>query len=196
MLTPTEIRSGLHGAVRLLLMDRSGLKSFDFSADGFYRSFLVFLLLLVPLITATATDISLTTSTDPVHYTVSEPIVHVVQMAAYLSSWIVFPAVLALLVRPLGLEARFTAMIVTRNWSSAIGILAYFVPMLLYLVGVLSVEDVSLALLSAFMFNLVYGVIVYRLASDAPVGIAIAIAVLDIAITIVIGTMLDRLITA
>jgi uncharacterized membrane protein len=104
--------------------------------------------------------------------------------------------VLGVLVRPLGLEARYSALIVTRNWSSAIGILAYFIPMLLYLFGALSVEDVSLALMSAFLFNLVYGVIVYRLASDAPVGVAIAFAVLDITVTIVIGTTLDRLITA
>lgn len=196
MLTPAEIRSGFYGAYRLLLLDRSGLKWFDFSADGFYRSFLVFLLLLVPLITATATDISLTATTDPNRFAAPVPVIYVVQMASYITGWVAFPTVLALIARPMGLEARYTALIVTRNWSSAIGILAYFVPMLLYLAGVLSLEDISLALMSAFLFNFVYAVMVFRQAGDAPIGLAIGLAVLDIAATILIGTVLERLITA
>ncbi|WP_407048544.1 hypothetical protein [Methyloraptor flagellatus] len=194
MFTPGEIRAGLIGSWQLLKGDPRGMTYFDTSIEGFFRSFWVFVLLLVPFAISIGGEYKMEIAkfADPRGFPTIFYIV--MQAIAYLVMWFAFPAVLALLARPLGIAERYVPYIVARNWTSTIGTLVYLVPTLLFLADLLSMKALSGHLLFALLFNLYYSFVVTRIAAGTPIGFSIGLVMLDFVLTLLVNTVVERLI--
>ena len=108
----TEVQTAVGGALRLAVGDRSGLKFFDASIDGFWRSFRaglicypLYLLLVSFRVTAAQWEMS---GFAPVLF---------VETIAYVISWVAYPLLILPVSRQLGREDRFLSFMVAYNWS-------------------------------------------------------------------------------
>ena len=117
------------------------------------------------------------------------------QVGAFVVGWFAYPLLIAAIADWIGLSKRFVPFIVARNWSAVIGIVPYFVPMLLFLAGAISLDTLGALTLLALAFNIYYAYLVARLAGGANMATAIGLVILDVALTLLIGASADRLIT-
>lgn len=194
MFTPDEIRAGLIGSWRLLKGDARGMTCFDTSIEGFFRSFWVFALLLVPYAISIAGDYKMQAvrAADPAQFPAGLFLVS--EIAGYVLTWFAFPVVLALIARPLGIANRYVPYIVARNWTAPLGTAVYVVPVLLYLFDLVSTRALSGYLLFALLFNLYYSFVVTRIATGAPVAFSAGLVTLDVVLSLLVNALVDRII--
>jgi len=103
-----EIASALNGAIRLMKFDVTGRDYFNYTAEGFWRSFLAAILALPIFLALTF-----------VHFWSFEgPIFQEVQLAVlrYATGWLVYPLVVLVLAKVLNRTANYVAYIITINW--------------------------------------------------------------------------------
>ena len=108
----TEVQTAVGGALRLAVGDRGGLKFFDPTIDGFWRSFRAalicypFYLMLVGFrVTAAQWEMS-----------GFAPIL-IIETIAYVVTWAAFPLLILPVSRQLGRGDRFLPFMVAYNWS-------------------------------------------------------------------------------
>ena len=108
----TEVQTAVGGALRLAVGDRRGLKFFDTSIDGFWRSFRagmicypLYLLLVSFRVTAAQWEMSGVVT------------ILVVETIAFVISWVAYPLLILPVSRHLGREGRFLSFMVAYNWS-------------------------------------------------------------------------------
>ena len=109
-----EISASIYGAWRLALVDRSGMKWFNHSIEGFWRSF--FVAFLVAPLFALAVAFQLIGSTA--EFDLSDRIV--AELFSYALSWILFPLIVLLVCRLMGLTDFYVSYIIVFNWSHVI----------------------------------------------------------------------------
>ena len=107
-----EVQTAVGGALRLAIGDRRGLKFFDASIDGFWRSFRaglicypLYLLLVSFRVTAAQWEMSGVVT------------ILVVETIAFVISWVAYPLLILPVSRQLGREGRFLSFMVAYNWS-------------------------------------------------------------------------------
>ncbi len=195
MFTALEIQNALTASWRLLRNRSDGLHLYDTSIEGFWRSFGV-LVLLVPfygmiliaqrkfLIEGTDLDVN----TFPM-----SGFVFWISLGVVLD-WILFPIIMALLARPMGLSNRYVIFIVARNWVSLIAIQAFVIPAALYALGILPMIALPLLNLIAIVFVLRYYYIVARETLLTPISVSIGIVILNFALGVVIDQLCLRMI--
>jgi hypothetical protein len=118
MISPSA-SSALTGAVEFFLGRRDGLKRFDFSLDGFWRSFGAILYVL-PFF---AVSIAVEHRLRPPEMMVAGPsdIVFVLTRLLDLGlDWVMMPLILAAFARNLGIARTYASYIVVRNWASVV----------------------------------------------------------------------------
>jgi hypothetical protein len=196
MITPDEIRSGVVGTLHLFRGDAGGMRYFDVSTDGFFRSFGVFLLLLVPFVVAIAAQRLMILSGPGWSEPADFPLLSyfLAQLAAFGAVWVGFPLTVAAMAKPLGLAKTFVPFIVARNWSSLIAVLPFVVINVLYLVGLIDGETVSGLYLFALGFNLYISYQVTRFSAKTPMGMTFGLVALEFALTVLFGILADRLV--
>lgn len=194
MLTGEEIRRSFFAAWALFKGQSEGMRDFDLSVTGFWRSFLVFFLLLPPLLLSVLAERKLILEegtritsdyTDGVYFTS--------QFIGGAVDWILLPAILLAIARPLGIERGYVPFIIARNWSALVAAIPYALPALLYLAGVLSAALMIFLTFIAMMVVLRYRFMIARIALDAPVGLAIGIVALDFLLSVLIGVSMSRI---
>jgi hypothetical protein len=107
-----EVQMAVGGALRLAVGDRRGLKFFDASIDGFWRSFRAGLIcypLYLLLVGFRVTDAQWEMSGVA-------PVV-VVETIAYVISWVGFPLLIMPVSRQFGRGDRFLPFMVAYNWA-------------------------------------------------------------------------------
>jgi hypothetical protein len=182
MFSVNEIRENLAGAWRVMNGDFNGLAQLDTTIEGFWRSFGA-IVLLIPVFTLLvlanrqiAADLNLTGGILPVP---AEALMRLIE-------WLLFPGLLALIARPIGLAGQYVPFIVARNWSSIIVTSFLVIPLLAYLGGSISVQ-----VLKPF-FNImliVSGYFAYRVARTTmavPPALAVAIVMADFGVSFMI----------
>lgn len=195
LLSFDEIRAGVVGSWRVLRGDPQGMRCFDCSVDGFWRSFGVFVPLLLPVLVNIAAQRRLhliRTGMDPRDF--PDVVFVILQIGGFGVAWFGFPLLLAAVAGPLGIAPRFSPLVVVRNWASLIGIVPYFVATILFAAGLLTPQGLGLMSLGAFVFNVFLSYRVARLAAGAPPGLASGLVALDFVFTILIATVADRLV--
>jgi hypothetical protein len=134
-----EIRAALDGSWLLLRNRPEGMAFFDQSIHGFWRSFLVILLLVPAFLVSGAAEKRFYFLENLYHPDAFPNEAFWFAQAAGLGlDWVALPLVLAALAVPIGISRRYVPFIVARNWTSLLASVPYLVTYLLFLLGILS----------------------------------------------------------
>ncbi len=126
-----------------------GLRKLDLTIDGFWASFgAVVLILPVALVALASERVALQVTGGDVAALTGGYVV--LRLIAVIVDWLAFPAILALLSRPMGIAARFVPYIVARNWAAVLIAAMFAVPHLFHALGVLPTGMLPFALLILF----------------------------------------------
>lgn len=173
MITAREASAALFGAFRLARFDGAGLRFFDDSLGGFWRSFYAAVLAAPFYAVLVYADFSGDPAeTDLFRY-------WLVQAVGYGVGWVIFPLVMVGISRLLDREARYLRYMVAYNWSAVVQA-ALFTPF--GVISGFSGPEVGLATFPAIVavgYVLVYAWFVAREALGITAFQAVAIVALD-----------------
>ncbi|MBO6890404.1 MAG: hypothetical protein JJ866_00560 [Roseibium sp.] len=193
MISLTEIRAALDGSWLLLLNRPEGLRYFDQSIQGFWRSFQVIILLVPVILVGGVAEKQLYSMTGAYQ---SEPFTDSAFWSAHFMAsgvaWVAFPALVALLAGPVGISHRFVPFIVTWNWSSLLATVPMLVSCLLYLLRIVSTEIFVLLHFASYAALLWFYYRVARNALQSTISLAIGVVVLDVLLSVVIAELIGR----
>ncbi len=177
-----EIRHYFEGAWRLARGDTGGMAHFDFSVDGFWRSFWA-LVIVAPGYAVIVAD-QYSRQGEPVPFWPTL----IGESLSYLLRWATLPLVAILLTRFFGVAGRYVPLIVVLNWSSLVQLVVLLVPIALSVL--LSAEATWLLLFVATGLVLFYQGFVIKTALDCPVGIAVAFLAADLIVAMFLNSAL------
>lgn len=194
MFQPDEIARSAGGAWALFKGDPQGIRRFDTSFEGFWRSFGVILLIIPALGVVLAAhrieilETSLYTNEDfPAgRYLLSS-------LVSIGIDWVDYPILLALLARPLQLQKTYVPLIVALNWAQVVAVVPMTIPSLLSVFGVIDAETRAVLDLVAFGIVLRYQFMVTRFATGAPTGFAIGLVALDVIGSVIVQVLVGNL---
>lgn len=188
MLTADEISRSTGGAWALFKGDPQGLRSFDVSIDGFWRSFGVIALLLPAIGILIASERMFLMNQLPVN-DVTFPSGAFVwsRLIGFAVGWVDYPIVLALLAVPLGIAKRYVPLVVALNWTSLIAAIPITLPHLLHVLGLAGDEMTSFLSLFALGAVLRYQYVVTRVATGAQIGFCVGLVALDFVLSLAVG---------
>lgn len=194
MLTSQEIRRSVAGAWALFKGQAEGMRAFDLTIEGFWRSFLVFFLLLPPFAISVLAEQKLSIEhLKDFAQTTSDGLYFLVQLLGFSTDWVLMPALLAAFARTLDIEKTYLPFIIARNWSSLIAVIPYTVPAALYLLGVISSGSMIFLSLVAMAVILRYRYMIARIALETSGALAVGIVALDFILSLLIGSAISRL---
>lgn len=103
-----EIVNALYGAIRLMKFDVAGRSYFNYTVEGFWRSFVAAILAFPIFLALTFVHV----------WSFEGPIFQEVQLVVlrYATGWLVYPLVVLVLVKVLNRTANYVAYIITINW--------------------------------------------------------------------------------
>ncbi|HTT81564.1 MAG TPA: hypothetical protein VMF86_18000 [Stellaceae bacterium] len=180
----SEVRLALGGALRLAIGDRRGLRCFDASIDGFWRSFRAAAICYPLYLFLLALRISHAQWQQSGVATIL-----VVETIDYVVSWVIFPLVILPLCGWLRRDDRFLAFMVAYNWSQVPQTALFAVIGIDGLTGLLSPGSLPGAEFVAALATMVYEWYIARVA----LAVGAAPAVLIVVIDLLLGTTLARL---
>ncbi len=190
-----EIVRAFQGSWALFQRREEGLRAFDLTVEGFWRSFGVAVLLIPPLIITSFAERALLlreVGIEPGQF--AEGSFWLLQGLGFVVDWLLTPVVLALLARPFGFSSTYVPFVVVRNWTSLLAVCPYLVPAILYLLGIISGGIMVFLTLLAMLTVLYYRFIVVRMALRTSLGLSIGIVLLDFLLSILIGQCLAQII--
>lgn len=166
-----EILHSLQGAARLARLDPAGLEHFDFSADGFWRSF------LAPALGAPIYFLLLTfgNAIAPEGGAVNPA----VELLGYFVTWFGFLAIMIPLTRSAGLGGRYSAFVVTYNWCQLFVLLIMLPIMALAATGFLPTIVAGPLIVGITFAALAFLWFIARTALGATAFFAIEVVLLD-----------------
>lgn len=193
MPTREEIGRSLTGAWQLFLNRPEGMRLFDLSVEGFWRSFRAIWLVLPAYALAAAAQYE-QYLTDSVPDDVPSGLAYTVDKAIALGlDWIALPIILALVAGRLGIARTYPAYVVARNWTAVIGALPFGIIAILSLSGIADNALTGLLWVAALGVLLRYNFIVARRALGVTIGFAVALVVADFVLSLLIATGIDSL---
>jgi hypothetical protein len=147
MIRAAHVATALYGAFRLALFDKEGLRYFEATVDGFWRSFFAAILvapLYAVMMALRAAEIDAGTSGL------------ILDGLAYVVNWLAFPVVMLSMVRVLDREGRYLGYIVAYNWAAVLQNAVYLPIAILILTGILPTEAGGFLSLLALGWVLLY----------------------------------------
>ncbi|GAB4525286.1 MAG: hypothetical protein Tsb0019_27290 [Roseibium sp.] len=185
-----EIRAALDGSWLLLRNRPEGMAFFDQSIQGFWRSFLVILLLVPAFLVSGAAEKRFYFLENLYHPDAFPDEAFWFAQAVGLGiDWVALPLVLAALAVPIGISRRYVPFIVARNWTSLLASVPYLVTYLLFLLGIISPGVTVLLSLTCLLVVIWYRYLVTRIALQASISVSIGVVVLDVLLTLVISQL-------
>jgi hypothetical protein len=180
-----EVYRSLYGALRLAFLDPSGLAHFNFSIEGFWRSFFAAVLVAPGFAILIAQKLLTRPETFDPGWAM------LVQLVAYGLSWAAFPLAAVVLTRLLGLGHNYIPLIVSLNWAAVLQVVAFLTAVLvgLALPGVL--EGLMMLLVTGGI--LFYQWFITRNALQTSGGIALMMVLVDLVLNSTISISADRL---
>ena len=177
-----DILAALYGAYRLARFDVSGLKYFDASNAGFWRSFFAAVLIAPFYFALLNLRFAELSEVPAIRF-------FALEFIAYVIAWVAFPLIMASLVREIGREVNYVRFIVAYNWSAVLQN-GLFLPIeFLVLAGVLPVDAANLLGLMAIAVIVVYIWFVTRTALDVTGAMAAGIVGVDFILSVLINTI-------
>ncbi|WP_119461216.1 hypothetical protein [Rhodospirillaceae bacterium SYSU D60014] len=189
MLTAGETAVALTGIWRLAHFDPQGMAYFDRSLEGFWRSFRV-AVFIAPFY---ALLLALHFMDMPVQ--AGWPRLFLVEGIAYVISWTAFPLAMVYVSRSLDRETEYLGFIIAYNWSAVLQIAVYLPVTLLTSDGVLPTGLDRLVGIFASLLLLAIAWFIVKTALRINGLAAIGIVALDIAISLLITSTTDGMLT-
>lgn len=189
-----ESMRGLKGAWRLFLGNPDGMRWFDTSFGGFWRSFLAILFVMPIYIPYVLAERRLLIETSGLHealYPMESFLV--VRTIALVIDWIAFPILFAIVAKPLGLESRFVPFIIAHNWAGVIAAMPLVIPAILLGAGMLDQGIAAILVVITLAIVLRYFYMVVRIVLKVPVGTAVGLVMADFLLSLVIGEFFGRI---
>lgn len=183
MLSRTEIAHGVSGAWRLMWGDGGGLYMLDRTREGFWRSFRV-MLLVAPLQVFCLLIVYERTQTMA-----SGSLIILVEALRYVIEWTAFPVALLEIARISGWRSRYIGAVVAMNWAS--------VPVIILSTMRLAIGEVVPSWLGGALGLILMVFFIYwltrilREALSLSVGHAVALALLNLWISILLEIVVD-----
>jgi hypothetical protein len=180
-----EVLESLYGACRLAFLDRSGMKHFNLSFEGFWRSFFAAVIVAPAFALLIAEELSARPGSFDLGWAT------LVQILAYVLSWAAFPLAAVVLTQLLGLSRNYVPLIVALNWATVLQVGAFLAAVVLGLA--IPVVDGLLPMLmtGAALF---YQWFVTRAALETSGGIALMLVLVDLVLNTAISVSADHLI--
>jgi len=180
-----ETLRALYGTWRIARGDANGLTFFDFSLNGFWRSFLAAIIVFPAFAFLRWHDLLDAPENFPAGRYMT------VEVIAYVIKWLAFPVLMYQVIPMLGRTERYIGFITVYNWSSVLQMAVYLVALLL---GVLfPMLGSGGFVMVAVLAMLVYGVYIARLTLSVPIATASAIVMADFLLSMVITSVGIRL---
>jgi hypothetical protein len=181
MLSLAEIGPAIYGAWRLAWFDPNGMRYFDQSLNGFWRSFRVAILAAPFTALLIALDLS--------HEKLGGGWFRVLagESIAYVIGWVAFPLLAYYLTEAIDRRGQYLGFIVAYNWSTLIQLAVILPAALIAQSGILPVGLAVILTLAAYAAILVYEWFVVRT--------ALALSVLGAAGVVLIDFVLSWLIS-
>ncbi len=189
ILTADEVIRSLRGSLRLFRCEPEGLRAFDTSVEGCWRSFAA-ILLATPALVITLADARLDAGLFlPGTGLLDDGYLVARETLLYLGEWIAFPLLMIGFVRVMNLEARYAGYLVAYNWSVAFAAGMFAFPKLMHVLG-LATEDLATFYTVPFAIFLIhYRWFLARAALGASSGLAALVVALDLATMALVRTV-------
>jgi hypothetical protein len=155
IVTADEVNRSFKGAIHLLNSRSEGLKSFDMSERGFWRSFAAIWLTLPAYIISLAIA-RMRLGAVPDGALLDNLWVDAVVALGHVGGYIALPLAMVFVARSFRLSSRYVPFVIVTNWISVIGLLVLSVPAMLLLLGWATPSLASL-------FSLAFAVILVRI---------------------------------
>jgi hypothetical protein len=183
VLTISEISHSLYGAWRLAHFDAGGLRYFDRSVEGFWRSFRVAVLAAPLWIVIVGVNLpQMHASADWTRLVISETL-------GYIVVWVAYPLAAFYLTRLVGRQGEYVGLIVALNWASLLQLALQAPASVLANSGLLSSGAGMAVVLAAELACLIYEWFITRAALNLS-GIA---AVGFVLVDFVIGDLVNQI---
>ena len=177
------VNRSLDAAFDLVMRDRRAWDKFDLTVEGFYRSFAAFLIVLPMNIVADLISVQVTADErirqgkEAVEqaYGVGDALFSTVALAV---QWTIFPLVMILVLRFLGLAHRYAPLIIAHNWGTIVVYLFNMPAFLLFAAGIISADDAIGLNLITLVLTLYYRYYTAETALDAGWSVAASTALL------------------
>jgi len=194
MLTYSEIRSALTGSFLLAKRDERGLQFFDVTIDGFWRSFLVVVLIAPFYVLYAMQEIEIA---HEINVQGSVPAANAGFVAARISllvlEWVIFPVAMIFITRLLGLWPRYIPYITIYNWSSLFISLALAPPVVLFFSGIISAQMTATINLFTVLFILYFRWYIAKKVLETATATAVLIVAFDLVFSLLIQGLFSRL---
>ncbi len=188
IVTADEVNRSFKGTLDLLHSRSEGLKSFDMSERGFWRSFAAILLTLPAYIISLAIE-RMRIGAVPNGSLLDNLWVDAVVALGHVGGYIALPLAMIFIARRFGLTNRYAPFVIVTNWISVIALLVLSVPTMLLLLGWATPP-------LAGLFSLAFAVILVRMqwfATKATLGLssipALGIVLFGILLNSGVGTL-------
>lgn len=191
MINPST-SSALIGALEFFLGRREGLRRFDFSVDGFWRSFGAILYMLPFFAISVAVEHRL----RPEDVTIAGPTDGIFILSRGLDlllDWTAMPVLLAIFAKRLGIARRYASYIVVRNWASVIMAAPQALIALLAGLGLVPIEFAAIASLAVIGVMLRYHYQIVGATLGGPPAFRVGLVGADLALSLILSGIFSRL---
>lgn len=186
MLTSREVVASLYGAYRLARFDASGLALFNNSPSGALRSFFAAVIVAPLYALMLATVGPGAGHTDPYRFVL-------VEVVAYLTSWVAYPVVVEWLSRRLGCRERFEGYLAAYNWSMVLQNAAVLPISIVANLDLLPQQLGQFLWLGVFLLTLVYVGFIARVGLAVRSGTAVGLVLLDVLLSALIDGLASEM---
>jgi hypothetical protein len=155
IVTADEVNRSFRGTLELLNSRSEGLKSFDMSERGFWRSFAAIWLTLPAYIISLAIE-RMRLGARPDGALLDNLWVDAVVALGHVGGYIALPLTMIFIARSFRLTSRYVPFVIVMNWISVIGLLVMAIPAMLLLLGWATPSLASL-------FSLAFAVVLVRI---------------------------------
>ncbi|MCG7392091.1 hypothetical protein MHY87_04140 [Microvirga sp. ACRRW] len=189
IVTADEVNRSFRGTLDLLHSRAEGLKSFDMSERGFWRSFAAIWLTLPAYVVSLALERMRLGLLQPDRALLDSFWLDAVVALSHIASFVALPLAMIWVARRFNLTKAYVPFVIVTNWITAMGLLVLSVPAMLLLLGWATPSLASI-------FSLAFAIIIVRMqwfANKATLGLsnlpALGIVLLGIVLNSGIGSI-------
>jgi len=183
-----EMMAGLYGALRLARADANGMRWFNTTPDGFWRSFWA-AALVAPMFA-----LLLWIRYESEGMTVAPLRFALLELVSYVVAWTLFPLLMFYLAQVVERERQYYGYMVAYNWSTVWQNLVYLPLAMVSEMGVLSFAAASTLSVAVLAAVFVYIWFITRTALQVNALVAAGIVAVDFLISIFLNIVTDGLI--
>ena len=187
IVTADEVNRSFKGTLDLLNCRTEGLKSFDISEQGFWRSFAAILLTLPAYVVSLGFERLRLGQLQPDHSLLDNLWVDFIVAFGHVAAFVALPVAMIWVARWFRLEKVYVPFVIVMNWISVVGMLVLSVPAMLMLLGWAPPALASL-------FSLAFAVVLVRIqwfATKTTLGLASMPALGIVVLGIVLNSFVE-----